>query len=521
MAVVAIILVIMMVSSLALAAVYADSTESVTASSSSSQETVSSESATEAVESSSASESVTSSSGSSDSTSENNAGVYIEDIDVTNMTEEEIQSAVDSKMSDLSDDTIVLYAGDRSVRVTAGSLGLSYSNTDIAEEAYSIGRKGNIYKRFLADYHLSTEGSIILSLKLTASESDVRSTLEQYLSNLNCEPKSNGLVLNDDYTFTLEEGSDGVSVNVDASVEKIMDYISNEWHGGTGGVTLDAEITPYEDTSDELSQVTDLLGTATTTYDTTDEDHATNIELAASHIDGSVVYPGEEFSTDDAIGPTTEANGFRPGASYSGSLVVETFGGGICQVSTTLYDAVLEAELEVTERHNHSHKIGYVEPGFDASITTDTDVIWDFRFVNDTDAPIYIQADAGDGQLTFNIYGKEYRPSNRTVEYVSETSDPEEVTTRFIESNSYSLGYMSVSGGISGISADLYKIVYVDGVEESRDLVSTSTYTMMPLTYTIGISDADSETIAAIDAAIKTGEVSAVQQAINSGSTTE
>lgn len=533
-AVVAIILIVMMIMGLMVAAVYADTGDVSSSSGTSAASSVTSESvqsgsadsarntdanAEESVTGSSA-QSVSSSSGDGSGTAEKKAGVYINDIDVTDMTESEIQDAVNNLITELSGETIALYAGERCVRVTAGDLGLSYTNTYVASEAYSVGKKGNIFKRFIADRRLSESSPIIFCLDLTVPEDKVRTVLNKYLDNLNCDPKSNGLKLNDDYTFTLEKGTDGVSVNVDASVDKIVSYIENEWNGGEGGVTLDANITPYEDTSSDLSSITDLLGTATTEYDASDEDHATNIELAAQHIDGSVVYPGEEFSTDDAIGPTTEENGFRPGASYSGSQIVETFGGGICQVSTTLYDAVLGAELEVTEHHNHSHLISYVQPGFDASITNDSDIIWDLKFVNNTSEPIYIQAVAGDGKLTFNIYGKEYRPSNRTVAYVNVTGDYEDVDTQFIMSRSYQLGYISSSGGIGGVTAELYKVVYVDGQEESRDLVTTSVYKMMPLTYTIGISDADSATIASITSAISTGELSSVRSAVLNGSTT-
>lgn len=528
-AVIAIILIAMMVVGLAVAAVYADATdsaitgESVAAVSASGDaaETGSS-AALSAGETNGTSENLTASSGSSDAgTYDRKFGVYVDDIDVTGMTLKQIQDAIDKRMIEIGQDTITLYAGSRSVNVTAASLGVTYTNRLVAQEAVSVGNQGNIFKRFLADRKLSTDGPIVLCLDLAADEASVRSTLEQYMGNLNCEPKSNGLILNDDYTFTLTDGTDGVSVNEDASVAKIMAYISSEWHGGDGGVALDADITPYDDTTEDLSTITDLLGTATTEYDTSDEDHATNIELATAHINGHVVYPGEEFSTDDAIGPTTEACGFRPGASYSGSQIVETFGGGICQVSSTLYDAVLGAELEVTERHNHSHKIAYVDPGFDASITNDTSTIWDFKFVNNTKEPIYIEGKAADGVVTFNIYGQEYRPSNRKVTYVSEQSDPEDIETKFIESSAYSLGYIAMSGGIPGISANLYKVVTVDGEEESRDLVSTSVYVMMPLTYTVGIGNATQSTIASISAAIQGGRLSDVQSAVYNGSVTD
>lgn len=107
-----------------------------------------------------------------------------------------------------------------------------------------------------------------------------------------------------------------------------------------------------------------------------------------SKLNGKVLYPGEEISVCDNMVPFTEENGYEPAASYANGAVVESFGGGICQVSTTLYQAVLQAELEVTERHNHSMIVKYVEPSMDAAIAEGAK---DFRFVNNTEAPIYIE----------------------------------------------------------------------------------------------------------------------------------
>lgn len=110
--------------------------------------------------------------------------------------------------------------------------------------------------------------------------------------------------------------------------------------------------------------------------------------------------------------PFTEENGYAPAASYANGTVVESFGGGICQVSTTLYQAVLQAELEVTERHNHSMIVKYVEPSMDAAIAEGAK---DFRFVNNTEAPIYIEGYTYGGKIYFNLYGEEYRSADRKV----------------------------------------------------------------------------------------------------------
>ena len=445
-------------------------------------------------------------------------GIYIDNINVTDMTRSQMKKAVEARMQDLSDDVIVLYAGDNQVRTTAGALGLTYTNKDVIEEALSIGKKGNIFKRFLADRQLSSKGPIVLDLTFSVSRSDVSTVLAKNADALNCSPQSNGVILNDDNTFTLTPGKTGVALNNKASVEKIMDYFTDEWHGGEGGITLAYSTTEYADNSAELSKITDLLGSATTGYQTGDTNHDTNVRLAAEHINGTVVYPGEEFSAEKIIGPTTKEYGFLPGDTYENGKVVESYGGGVCQTTTTLYDAVLAAELKVTERHNHSYLVSYVEPGFDASIS---EGLMDFRFENNTSAPIYIQAVTKNGYLTFNIYGQESRDSDRTISFESKTLDTTDVETTYETDSSKPYGSITVSGGIQGVEAELYKEIYINGQFDSEELVNRSSYSMMPLTYTIGTENADSQTLQAIQAAIATGDLSTIQTAVGNGTIVE
>ena len=115
-----------------------------------------------------------------------------------------------------------------------------------------------------------------------------------------------------------------------------------------------------------------------------------------SLINGTTLYPGEEFSTYKTVSPFSVANGYYMAGSYVSGKVVDSLGGGICQVSTTLYNAVLLAELEVTERYNHSMIVGYVDPSADAAIAESSGK--DFKFVNNTDAPIYIEGYTHDKQ---------------------------------------------------------------------------------------------------------------------------
>ena len=448
----------------------------------------------------------------------NGGRIYIDNIDVTDMTEEEASAAVERRMKELSDSIIVFYADEQSYRTTAGKLGLGYSNRDVVKEALSIGRKGNVYKRFLAEQAMKNKEQIILKLFFTVSPGKVREVVEKSAESLNCDAQSNGLKLNEDNSFTITGGRNGVDINVSESVEKVITYMEDEWTGGQGGVELKANVTKYRDGRDQLSLVTDLLGSGRTAYATGNRSHDVNVEIAVRHIDGTVLYPGEEFSAEKVIGPTTAENGFLPGDTYEGTKVVKTYGGGVCQTSTTLYNAVIRAELEVTERHNHSYLVSYVDPGFDAAISEGS---LDFRFKNNTDAPIYIQGITKDGYLTFNIYGHETRDPNRTISFESRVDEYKDVEKAYDTDATKPLGSIESSGGIQGCVAELWKLIYVNGEFSEEERVNSSNYQMMPYTFTAGTKDADGATLAAISAACQQQDLGALQAAVSSGSTVQ
>ena len=171
--------------------------------------------------------------------------------------------------------------------------------------------------------------------------------------------------------------------------------------------------------------------------------------------------------------------------SYLNGKVVDSLGGGICQVSTTLYNAVLLSELEVVERSNHSMIVTYVDPSADAAIAG---TYKDFKFKNDTDAPIYIEGVTADKKITFTIYGEETRPSNRSIKYVSKTLSTTDPGVIIVADPGQPIGFRAVDSAHRGVQAELYKHVYVNGVEESVTKVNKSTYNASPRTVIIGVA---------------------------------
>ncbi|MGN0395259.1 MAG: VanW family protein [Coprococcus sp.] len=203
------------------------------------------------------------------------------------------------------------------------------------------------------------------------------------------------------------------------------------------------------------------------------EDRKTNVVLAAAHCNGTILLPGETFSFNNVVGQRTIDNGFRPAPSYVNGESVDEVGGGICQVSSTLYNACLYANLQIDERHCHPHESSYVAAGFDATVS------WggpDYVFTNNTEYPIKIYAVCDSGYLACAVYGTE--EEYFSVELTSETVSVEEYKTEYEDDDTMEEGEEEVSvTGINGYTIQTYRKVYdADGNLLSNSPESVSVY---------------------------------------------
>jgi vancomycin resistance protein YoaR len=205
----------------------------------------------------------------------------------------------------------------------------------------------------------------------------------------------------------------------------------------------------------DLSRVDTLLGSFHTDYGSSSPNRRHNVELAASHIDGTLLAPGQVFSYNDIVGPRETKLGWLDAPTYQDGQVVPGPGGGVCQTSTTLYNAVLRAGLKVVMRSHHSMPVHYVEPGRDATVAYDD---LDFRFRNTTDAPILVGASARSGKLTFNLYG-------------TGAASPGQIELA-------SSGHTPTPDG--GFTVTTYRVLKAPDGTISRDKISTDTYAPPP-----------------------------------------
>lgn len=409
-------------------------------------------------------------------------GVKIDGIDVGGMTEEEAEKAVDQHIQDILDRPVKILVNDNSVDTTFAGLGFSSDGDSHVPEAFQVGKSGSFMDRVFGS--VSKEDTQY-SLNYTLDKSMVEKFVQEECTVFDVKAKNSRLKYKKNGKFRATKDRTGIKLQVPETVDKIVAAIDGNTTEQSVEVEAVVKTTKPEYTREQMSKCKDLIGTYSTSYSSSTAARANNVQTAAKYINGTILYPGKIFSTVKVIKDRTEENGYQSAPEYSSGKVVNGIGGGVCQVSTTLYNAVLNAELEVVERSPHSMVVAYVSVSRDAAISGDYK---DFKFKNNTDVPVYIHADASGGVLTFKIYGEETRPKNRKIEFepeILETIQPgADVVT---EDKSLPSSYREVTQSAHvGYRAKLWKIIYINGKEKERKELNTSTYNAEPQYVTIG-----------------------------------
>jgi len=410
-------------------------------------------------------------------------GVFIDEVDVSGMTRAEAEAAVEEFVNGLCSKGVAIMVHENVVYTTLGELGYKYESNDNIDQAFNMGKSGNLIKRY-KDLKDIEQGSVILPLTFTFDENKIRDLVTKDASAYNIAPV-NATVTRKNGAFIYSDHVLGSKVNIEKTTQAIADAI-DKWN--RQDILIEAVV---EDdvplyTKENIEQCNSLLGTFTTEYTDSAAGRAANLANGARLINNAVLYPGDVFSAYKYLTPFTEENGYEVAGAYLQGKVIDSVGGGACQVTTTLYNAVLFSELDVVERQPHSMTISYVVLSRDAAIAG---TYKDFKFKNSTDAPILIEASTVNRRITFKIWGHETRDTeNRKVEFssviISETPPPaDDITKDPTQPTTYRKVTQSAH---TGYRAELYKIVYENGVEVSRTLVNKSSYSASPRNITIG-----------------------------------
>ena len=433
--------------------------------------------------------------GSARAEAESEGTVYIENINVTGMSQADIQQIIDTKLAKYAASPVTFYAFGQSMTVTAGELGLYNADETLAYRAGNTISRGNLLQRYKTKKYVEDAGAVFYQLDLRVNEEAVRNVLTPGILPFENDPVNMKITRLSDGTFIGSEKVTGHYVNLEESIKAVCEYLNNDWHGGVGEMNLITYEVEARGSREDLANMNSLLGSAYTNYDSNDEniDRANNIAAGASKIDGSLIYPGEEFSASAKLEPYTEENGYYPAPEMETGRLIDSYGGGICQVSTTLYNAVLKAGLTVTERSSHSMLVNYIPPALDAAIA---EGVKDFKFINSTDSPIYIEGITDGWTITFNIYGHETRtPGTEIVLEGEETSREENTNITYGLSRDLDIGKVKIVPPHPSVDAVSYKNTYVNGELVSREEINHSHYYAGDGAYEIGIYGATPEQI--------------------------
>lgn len=465
------------------------------------------------------------------------SGISVQGIDVSNLTIDEAKKKVSSIIGNHISEEISLQHNDFQTVILPEQFGVSFDVDSAVEQAYYIGKSDNLIKNnytilslLLKNYNISPSinydedllNSLIDSINaqlpdrvvnpgysidgtnlvitsgkdgILISSSDLKDEILSFLNdissknetinipvnNVGAEPINLDAIYKDifklpvdaSYTtnpYVVYPSSNGLDFAI--SMEDAKAIISNQ----QDEYTIPLKITYPNVTTKQIGNEAfpDLLSQFSTSFTSSGYNRSNNIILSSAKLNGLVLMPGEEFSYNQAVGQRTKAAGFRKAGAYSNGKVVQEVGGGICQVSSTLYNAVLYANLEIVERTNHYFNPGYVKAGLDATVS------WggpDFRFKNNRNYPIRIVTDTSGKKLKVYIYGL------KTDDDCTVVLDP-----RYISSVPYKTTYQNdaslatgetrvISSGSNGCKTATYKYVYdKNGTLISSECISRDTY---------------------------------------------
>ena len=436
--------------------------------------------------------------------------VFVGPVNVSGMNKKEITMAMESHLEKMKKVEADLKVESVTAIASLENLGLEYKNiAALADNAVAYGKEGSLWECYKAVRGLKKEKYIVKEHYIL-DEEIVTAYMKEKVAPLAVRAKDAEIKKTGE-GFEIIPEKEGVILARKKSIEKLTKYLNGEWDYKTFSLDMEFKRDKPDIRSADLESIQDELGKFATNAG--GGTRWKNLETGVGKIDGLVVMPGEEISVHDVTAPYDKEHGYVAAGSYENGQVVETYGGGICQVSSTLYNALLFAEVEIVKRYPHSMLVAYVEPSRDAAIAGTTK---DLVFKNNYDTPIYIKGEIdGSNMLTFTIYGKETHKEGRTVKYESEVISTMEPGITYQEDSSASLGTMTATGSPhTGKEARLWKIVMVDGKEESRKNINYSKYNKSDKIVKVGTKSENPQATALVRNAIASQDEGKIQQAI-------
>ena len=344
------------------------------------------------------------------------AGVTIAGIDVGGLTREEATAALRETLERQDKSEIILRHPNKpdTWRRTLGMLGAEPNLDSALDQALAVGDAESVAQRVING---DKPRGVAISIPIEIAENASKAWLRQIAHRLNRAPSDAHAFAQKGVGLTIDRPhKTGTRLEMDATWKEVLSFGDGLFDGSEATVLLTS--TEPKITNADLSPLGTLRSAYFTNYASSSSNRKSNLALAASKLDGHLLKPGEVFSYNNRVGPRTESRGWKTAHQFQDGQIVDGIGGGVCQSSSTLYNAVLMGGLKIVERHNHSLPVAYLSPARDASVSYGH---LDFKFANNTDGPLYITAAADGKKFHIRLYG----PLATRVPKVSvETTEP-------------------------------------------------------------------------------------------------
>lgn len=416
-------------------------------------------------------------------------GVSIVGVDVGGLTRAEAEERLWRFVADIVMRPVTLRYGTQAWRLDPQSLGIGALVEAAVTKAYSVGRVGSLVARLRERYRVSRSGESI-PLDVVVDEEKFRIFLFGLSMEINREARDAFLVIDPDDTVRVVEARDGRWLNTANSVERVKDALFRK-EGRE--VALDVRVIRPRIPTERIRSmgIKELLGSYETRFDPGDDDRTYNIRIGADAVDGYIIPPGKVFSFNAVVGPRSQEYGYREAPVIINSELISGIGGGVCQVSSTLYNVALLSGLEIVARANHSLAPGYVPPGRDATVAYN---YIDLKIKNTTGSHILIRAWVREDRLLVKLFGDS--PDNQVISVVTEVEEKTPPPVIEKEDPGLPTGERKVEDkGSSGYVVKVWRIVKVNGVEVRRELISRDRYKPKPAIVRVGTKPVETETV--------------------------
>ena len=433
-------------------------------------------------------------------------GVYVDGIHLGGMTQQQAYDAVSEKARQRSGAWSVrlTYQGQLVVELTADQLGMTVDVTVPLQQAWSRGHTGNVHQRRDNMEALLQEPYEGYTALPGGDTSVVDYLLEEISRKVYRTPQDAAITEFDPQKsnpFTFQSEVNGLRLNTEPIKERIYQMVSTL---ESGEIEIVPDTIAPEVTVAQLQQLVSLRATATTDISSrSEEGRNNNIRRAFQLISGYVLQPGATFSFNSVVGERTLDNGFFEADEYAYNETVRGVGGGVCQASTTVYQAAVKAGMQIIKREPHSKEVGYCTYGMDATVYWSSNRRIDLSFKNTTEHPVYlvaaVQSDPANRKKLIckvSIYGESlgnvtYGMETRTVQVLDPPTEPERRKDTAHTYVTYKDEEKQVSSAKEGYVVESYRVTYVDGVETERTLMYTDTYKARAAVIYVGTKSRD------------------------------